>query len=215
MNLNLEVELMTTATSWHMQGDVLEMCSCNTVCPCNYGGDPSDLPCEAVLCLRIDQGNYGSTGLSGLNVVLYIQIPGKPFEGNWTLGVYLDQQASQTQAEAIGTILSGQAGGWFEPFSGLIGTAIPPKVVPIKFETVDGEHRVTIDGVLEAASEKIPHPMPGAGNLDTTVSGMAVPVFTGPGSVRRSSTLKLTDPDLSFEYSGKSANLARFEYSGP
>ena len=206
---------MTTATSWHMQGDVLEMCSCNTVCPCNYGGDPSDLPCEAVLCLRIDQGNYGSTGLSGLNVVLYIQIPGKPFEGNWTLGVYLDQQASQTQAEAIGNILSGQAGGWFEAFSGLIGTAIPPKVVPIKFETVDGEHRVTIDGVLEAASEKIPHPMPGGGNLDTTVSGMAVPFFTGPVSVRRSSTLKLTDPDLSFEYSGKSANLARFEYSGP
>ena len=215
MSLNLEVELMTTETAWHMQGDVLEMCSCNTVCPCNYGGDPSDLPCEAVLCLRIDQGNYGSTGLSGLNVVLYIQIPGKPFEGNWTLGVYLDQQASQTQAEAIGNILSGQAGGWFEAFSGLIGNAIPPKVVPIKFETVDGEHRGTIDGVLEAASEKIPHPMPGAGNLDTTVSGMAVPVFTGPVSVRRSSTLKLTDPDLSFEYSGKSASLARFEYNGP
>ena len=206
---------MTTATSWHMQGDIMEMCSCNTVCPCNYGGDPSNLPCEAVLCLRIDQGNYGSTELSGLNVVLYFQIPGKPFEGNWTLGVYLDQQASQTQAEAIGNILSGQAGGWFEAFSGLIGNAIPPKVVPIKFETVDGEHRVTIDGVLEAASEKIPHPMPGAGNLDTTVSGMAVPFFTGPVNVRRSSTLKLTDPDLSFEYSGKSANLARFEYSGP
>ena len=85
------------------------------------------------------------------------------------------QQASQTQAEALGNILSGQAGGWFELFRGLVGTAIPPKVVPIKFETVDGEHTVTIDGVLEAVSEKIPHPMPGAGNLDTIVSGMAVP----------------------------------------
>ena len=125
------------------------------------------------------------------------------------------QQASQKQAEALGNILSSQAGGWFELFSGLIGTAIPPKVVPIKFETVDGEHTVTIDGVLEAASEKIPHPMPGAGNLDTTVSGMAVPFFTGQVSVRRSTILKLTDPDLSFEYSGKSANLAQFEYSGP
>ena len=206
---------MTTTTSWQMQGDIMEMCSCNTVCPCNYGGDPSDLPCDAVLCFRIDQGNYGGTELAGLNIVLYVQIPGKPFEGNWTLGVYLDQQASPTQAEAIGNILSGQAGGWFEPFSGLIGTAIPPKVVPITFETVDGEHTVTIDGVLEASSEKIPHPMPGAGNLDTTVSGMAVPFFTGPVNVRRSTILKLSDPDLSFEYSGKSANLARFEYSGP
>ena len=70
------------------------------------------------------------------------------------MAVGVVQQASQTQAEALGNILSGQAGGWFELFSGLVGTAIPPKVVPIKFETVDGEHTVTIDGVLEAASEK-------------------------------------------------------------
>ena len=87
--------------------------------------------------------------------------------------------------------------------------------MPIKFETKDGEHTVIIDGVLEAASEKIPHPMPGAGDLDTQVTGMAVPFFTGPVNVRRSTILKLTDPDLSFEYSGKSANTARFEYSGP
>ena len=131
------------------------------------------------------------------------------------MGVYLDQQATQSQAEAIGSIFSGQAGGWFEAFSGLIGNAIPPKIVPIKFETKDGEHTVTIDGVLEAASEKIPHPMPGAGDLDTQVTGMAVPFFTGPVNVRRSTILKLTDPDLSFEYSGKSANTARIEYSGP
>ena len=39
--------------------------------------------------------------------------------------------------------------------------------------------------------------------------------FTEQVSVRRSTILKLTDPDLSFEYSGKSANLAQFEYSGP
>ncbi len=206
---------MTTTVSWQMKGDIMEMCSCNTVCPCNYGGDPSKLPCEAVICFRIEEGAYDSTELGGVNVVLYFQIPGKPFEGNWTLGVYLDQQATQSQAEAIGSIFSGQAGGWFEAFSGLIGNAIPPKIVPIKFETKDGEHTVTIDGVLEAASEKIPHPMPGAGDLDTQVTGMAVPFFTGPVNVRRSTILKLTDPDLSFEYSGKSANTARFEYSGP
>jgi len=50
---------------------------------------------------------------------------------------------------------------------------MPPKVLPIKFKTVDGEHTVTIDGVLEAASEQIPPTMPGAVNLDMTVSEMA------------------------------------------
>ena len=62
---------MTSAASWRMQGDILELCSCNITCPCNYGGDPTTLPCEAVLGLRIQDGNYGNTSLGGWNFVLY------------------------------------------------------------------------------------------------------------------------------------------------
>ena len=41
---------------------------------------------------RIQEGNYGATRLDNLNVVLYAQTPGpKIFDGNWTMGVYLDQ----------------------------------------------------------------------------------------------------------------------------
>ena len=206
---------MTSAASWRMQGDILELCSCNITCPCNYGGDPSTLPCEAVLGLRIQEGNYGNTSLGGLNFVIYVQIPGKVFDGGWTLGVFLDEGASQEQVEALGTILSGQAGGWFEPFSGLIGNPLPPKQVPINFESVDGEFRITIPGVLEAGSERIPNPIPGQPPLDTTVNDMVVPFFTESVHVRRSTTLKLTDPDMNFEYVGQSANISHFEYSGP
>lgn len=125
---------MTATTSWRMRGDILEACSCNIVCPCNYGGDATKLPCEALLGFRIQEGNYGNTQLGGLNIVLYVQIPGKVFDGGWTLGVYLDERASPGQVEALGTILSGQAGGWFEPFSGLIANPLDPKQVSINFE---------------------------------------------------------------------------------
>ena len=206
---------MTAVTSWNMRGDIFESCSCNIVCPCNYGGDPTDLPCEAVLGFRVQEGNYGNTPLGGLNIVLYIQIPGKVFDGGWTLGVYLDERASQDQAEALGTILSGQAGGWFEPFSGLIANPLDPKQVAISFEIVDGEHRITVPGLLEAGTERIPNPIPGMPPLDTTVNDMVVPFFTESVHVRRSTTLKLTDPNMSFEYAGQSANISQFEYSGP
>src|SRR5262249_49327208 len=34
------------------------------------------------------------------------------FQGNWTVGIYLDQNADQQQAQPLGNIFSGQAGGW-------------------------------------------------------------------------------------------------------
>ena len=205
---------MATETSWRMRGDILEACNCNTTCPCNFGSDPTRVPCEAILGFRIQEGQYGHTRLDGLNFVLYFQIPGNAFQGGWTLGVYLDQQAAQEQVQVLGTILSGQAGGWFAVLGGLIAQRLEPKQVPITFEIVNGEHRITVPGLLEVQSERVPHPMPGQPPLDPQVSGLAVPFHTGPTYVRRASILKLTDPNLRFEYSERSALIGQFDYSG-
>ena len=107
----------------------MEACSCNLTCPCNFGGDPTQVPCEAIVGLRIQEGNFGATRLDDLNVVLLLNIPGKLFDGGWTLGLYLDQRANPEQTQALGTIFGGQAGGWPAAVSGLIATAIAPKQV--------------------------------------------------------------------------------------
>jgi hypothetical protein len=51
--------------------------------------------------------------------------------------------------------------------------------------------------------------------LDPKVSNLAVSFYTGPARVRRSRTLRLTDPNMGFEYSGRSALIGNFDYSGP
>ena len=206
---------MATQTSWRMRGDVMEACSCATTCPCNFGSDPTPLPCEVVIGWRIQDGNYGNTRLDGLSVVLYGRIPGNVFQGNWTVGVYLDQRASQQQAQALGDIFAGNAGGWPAMLSSLIGNLLAPKQVPIQFQTVDGEHSITIPGLLEVGSERVPNPLPGQPPLDSKVSNLAVPFYTGSVSVRRSRTLRLTDPGMSFQYAGRSSLVGQFDYSGP
>jgi hypothetical protein len=206
---------MATQTLWRMHGDVMEACSCATTCPCNFGSDPTPLPCEVVLGWRIEEGNYGNTRLDGLSVVLYGRIPGNVFQGNWTVGVYLDQRASPPQAQALGDIFAGNAGGWPAMLSSLIGNLLPPKQVPIQFQTVDGEHRITVPGLLEVGSERVPNPLPGQPPLDPKVNDLAVPFYTGPVSVRRSRTLKLSDPGMSFQYAGRSSLVGQFDYSGP
>ena len=208
---------MTTATSWRMRGDVMEACNCDVTCPCNFGGAPTELPCEAIVGFRIQEGNYGATRLDDLNVVLYAQIPGpKIFDGNWTMGVYLDQRANEEQMQALGTILTGEAGGWFDPFSALIGTMLEPKQVAINFDAAGGVGHITVPGLLDVASEHIANPMPEEPPLDTTATGLAVPFYNdGPASVRRSSVFSLTDPGLSFQHPGRSSLIGRFDYSGP
>jgi len=206
---------MATQTSWRMRGDVMEACSCATTCPCNFGSDPTPLPCEVVIGWRIQDGNYGNTRLDGLSVVLYGRIPANVFLGNWTVGVYLDQRASQPQAQALGDIFAGNAGGWPAMLSSLIGNLLPPKQVPIQFQTVDGEHNITIRGLLEVGSERVPNPLPGQPPLDPKVSDLAVPFYTGSVNVRRSRTLRLSDPGMSFQYTGRSSLVGQFDYSGP
>jgi hypothetical protein len=206
---------MTTATAWRMRGEVMEACSCTTTCPCNFGSDPTRVPCDVVIAWRIQEGHYGNTRLDGMPVVAYARIPGPVFEGNWTMGVYLDQRAIPQQVEALGTIFSGQAGGWPAAVSGLIGHPLAPKQVPIDFQIVDGDVRITVPGLLEVGTERVPNPMPGQPPLDPKVSDLAVPFYTGTASVRRSTRLKLTDPEMSFEYAARSSLVGQFDNSGP
>jgi hypothetical protein len=99
--------------------------------------------------------------------------------------------------------------------SSLIGNLLPPKQVPIPFQTVDGEHSITIPGLLEVGSERVPNPIPGQPPLDPKVSDLAVSFYTGSVSVRRSWTLRLSDPGMSFQYTGRSSLVGQFDYSGP
>jgi hypothetical protein len=142
-------------------------------------------------------------------------MPGNAFQGGWTAGLYLDQRANQQQAEALTSIFSGQAGGWPALLSSLIANSLVPKQVPIQFETVNGEHRITVPGLLEVGTERVPNPLPGQPPLDPKVSDLAVPFYTGTAGVRRSRMLKLTDPNLSFDYSGRSSLIGQFDYRGP
>jgi hypothetical protein len=131
------------------------------------------------------------------------------------LGFYFDERATEPQVEALTTIFGGKAGGWPAALVPLVGTPIPPKQAPIEYVLADGEVQVSIPGVLEIGTEHVPNPMPGMPPLDLKVSNLAVPFYTGTADVRRSTILKFTDTDLSFEYLGRSALIGTFTYEGP
>ncbi len=68
---------------------------------------------------------------------------------------------------------------------------------------------------MEVGSEQVPNPLSGQPPLDPKVSDLAVPFYTGAANVRRSRTLRLTDPNMAFEYSNRSSLIGNFDYRGP
>ena len=103
---------MTTQPKWQLSGDYFENCNCSVVCPCLVStaapltSKPTQDVCDVALIFHIDNGNYGSVRLDGLNVAMIAHTPGPMAEGNWTVAAYIDERADDKQMEALGAIFT-------------------------------------------------------------------------------------------------------------
>ena len=81
---------------WAINGELALNCNCTVFCPCAVSlGDhpPTEGYCQTWLAVRIDNGHFRDVDLSGLNVGMLMEIPGKMARGNWTIGAFIDDSA--------------------------------------------------------------------------------------------------------------------------
>ena len=82
---------------WSIEGELILNCNCTVFCPCVISlgtHPPTEGYCQAWAGIRIDKGNSGDVDLSGLNIGMLLDIPGKMERGNWTLALWIDDRAS-------------------------------------------------------------------------------------------------------------------------
>jgi hypothetical protein len=121
---------------------------------------PTEGHCAVAFAVHIDQGRFGDVTLDGLNVAVIAFTPGPMADGNWKIAAYLDDRADAQQAEALGAIFGGGAGGPIGVLAPLVGTNLGAKRVPIAYR-VDGKRRsVEIAGIMHMAVNPLPtgHP---------------------------------------------------------
>ena len=101
-------------TNWHVDGEYMETCNCAFLCPCitsNLTARPTEGDCKAAVAMRIDKGEKDGVKLDGLSFIVLMHSPGAMGDGNITVGLIVDDRASDPQAEAIAAIATGSAGG--------------------------------------------------------------------------------------------------------
>jgi hypothetical protein len=139
--VRLEGELKV---SWKLDGTYFENCSCEMVCPCTTSGfaNKADYdPCKYLLVFHIDRGNIEGTDVSGLSIGLLGDAPPTMIEGNWRLGVLMDDKASKEQEDKLVAVYSGQKGGPMGAAAPLVSQILGLERVSMKVTNEGREHR--------------------------------------------------------------------------
>lgn len=114
------------------------------ICPCTWSGlqqKATNDRCLASLAFHVEDGVIDGTDVGGQTFAMLIDSPPVMADGNWRVGVLLDDRADERQVEAFHRQLSGQAGGVPEMLQPLIGETVGPEQVSVSFEETDGGHR--------------------------------------------------------------------------
>lgn len=144
---------------WRVEGEYMETCNCTLLCPCitsNLAARPTEGDCKAAVALRIDKGEKDGVRLDGLSFIVMLHAPGAMGAGNMTVGLIVDERASDAQVEAIGAIATGAAGGPMAALAPLVGRVAGIEKRPIEF-TMDGLSRsVRAGDMVDQACEGLP-----------------------------------------------------------
>lgn len=146
---------------WRIQGQYMETCNCTFLCPCigsNLTARPSEGDCKAAIAMRIDKGEKDGVKLDGLSFIVLMHSPKAMAEGDITVGLIVDERATEKQAEAIGAIASGAVGGPMAALAPLVGRMAGMEKRPIRFEQAGMKYVVTAGELIDQALEGVPGP---------------------------------------------------------
>jgi len=179
--------------AYRLEGSLLEVCTCNAICPCWIGQDPDGGTCEGVMAWHFDKGDVDGTPVTGLTFAVAVFIPGNALAGNWRAVAFVDDKATPEQEEALLATYTGKKGGPVADLAQLIGEVVGVERVPIAFEVERGKGTLKIGTAVDAEMEAFV----GATGERTTLNDAAFSVIrNAPAYVGRAPKFKASHQAL-------------------
>jgi hypothetical protein len=143
--------------AWNLKGSYAETCSCELMCPCNLSLDHGATYdyCRVTLVFNIREGEIEGTDVAGLAVAAIADAPKVMTEGNWKVGVFVDENADDEQMDKLVKVFSGQLGGPMEGLVPLIGEMLGVERAPIEVVDDGLRHSVRVGDVIDFEIEDI------------------------------------------------------------
>ena len=143
--------------SWSLAGSYVETCSCELMCPCNLSMDHGATYdfCRVTLVFNIREGAVDNTDIAGCKVALIADTPKVMTDGNWRLGMFVDEQATDEQFDKLVKVFGGQLGGPMAMLAPLVGEIVGVERAAIEVSDDGLRHRVRVGDVIEFEVEDI------------------------------------------------------------
>ena len=136
---------------WSINGSYFETCSCELMCPCNLSFDHGATYdfCRVTLVFHVKQGDVEGTDVGGVKLVVIADTPKVMTDGNWRLGMFVDESASDEQVAKITAVFGGQLGGPMAALAPLIGEMLGVERAPIEIVEDGLNHSVRIGDQID------------------------------------------------------------------
>ena len=193
--------------SYSVEGDYFETCNCTVACQCVMLSPATNDSCQVFCAWHITRGTKDGVDISNLNVALAVYSPKKMTDGGWKVALYLDERAKPEQAQALGAIFSGQAGGHLAAVVPLIGTVTGVTPAAISFEKTNGKRLLKVGKLLEMDSEELTG---GDGKTAPVISNPPLSVVPQPMRVAKAGRIRY-DGAWKFEASGTNGFTTEFK----
>jgi hypothetical protein len=202
-------EPAATTGGYQLEGTLLEVCSCDVLCPCWIGEDPDGGVCDSVVAYNLYKGTIRGVDVSGLTLVSAVNIPGNVLEGNWRQLVLIDDKASDEQADAMLDAFSGKLGGPLADLAQLIGERVGVERVPIEHEIVDGAGTLKVGDKIDCAM----HPYRGPDGSTTTLNNSIFSTVPGsPAYVGVADHQRIDIPEYGYQWSYENKNAIQSDW---
>ena len=143
--------------SWSLKGSYFETCSCDLMCACNFSFDHGATYdyCRVTLVFDIAEGEIEGTDVAGVKLALVADTPKVMTDGNWRLGMFVDDGASDEQMEKLSAVFAGQKGGPMAGLAPLVGEVLGVERAPIEVVEDGLRHSVRIGEAVDFEVEDI------------------------------------------------------------
>jgi hypothetical protein len=137
--------------SWHLKGSYFETCSCDLMCPCNLSFDHGATYdfCRVTLVFHVREGEINGTNIDGRKVALIGDSPKVMTDGNWRVGLFIDEEATDEEVEKLAAVFGGQLGGPMAALAPLVGEMLGVERAPFEVEEDGLRHRVRVGDAIE------------------------------------------------------------------
>ena len=143
--------------AWNLKGSYAETCSCELMCPCNLTFDHGATYdfCRATLAFSIREGQVEGTDVAGRRVVTIIDTPKVMTDGNWRVGVFVDDRATDEQFDKLVKVFGGQLGGPMALLGPLVGEIVGVERAAIEIADDGLRHSVRVGDAIDFEVEDI------------------------------------------------------------